>query len=150
MSRPMRPSGQTGSHPVLPGGVERATCKRGGVKSSFARRGGTDGVRAWAVVTGRRAAARSSRDEVLAEYDDRAELLYMLDSAVWGKGLATGGARAARDFAFDQLQLRHITALALPENTASMRVMAKIGMVPEPGLVKAFGLDLVRYNMWAV
>lgn len=139
----------------LPGGVERARHANevaSQIVAAFAApwRERT-GYAPWAVVTKADGLLRGHLGlRVLAEYDDQTELLYMLDSAVWGEGLATEGARAARDFAFDQLQLRHITALALPENTASMRVMAKIGMVPEPGLVKAFGLDLVRYNMWAV
>ncbi len=56
------------------------------------------------------------------------EVLYMLDDAVWGRGYATEGAAAARDFAFDRLGLKRIMAIALPENRASTRVMEKIGL----------------------
>ncbi|MGB1006024.1 MAG: GNAT family N-acetyltransferase, partial [Thalassobaculaceae bacterium] len=138
----------------LPGGVERAR-HANDVASQIV----TDfampwreraGYAPWAVITKSDGLLRGHLGlRVLAEEGGRTELLYMLDSAVWGHGLATEGALATRDFAFDQLHLRHIIAMALPENTASMRVMVKIGMVREPGLVKAFGLDVVRFNLAA-
>ncbi|MCC6471429.1 MAG: GNAT family N-acetyltransferase [Alphaproteobacteria bacterium] len=59
------------------------------------------------------------------------EILYMLDNAVWGRGYATEGALAARDFAFDVLGLGRVMAIARPENRASTRVMEKIGMAYE-------------------
>ena len=60
----------------------------------------------------------------LAEYDGTTEILYTLDSAVWGRGLATEGARAARDYALDHLRLDHLFGMALPENHA-IRVVRK-------------------------
>lgn len=56
------------------------------------------------------------------------EILYMLDSAVWGRGYASEGAAAARDFAFRHLGLSRVIAIALPENLASIRVMEKTGL----------------------
>lgn len=56
------------------------------------------------------------------------EILYILDSTVWRRGLATEGAAAARDHAFDRLGLDRVMAIALPQNVASTGVMAKIGM----------------------
>ncbi len=56
------------------------------------------------------------------------EILYMLDDAVWGRGYATEGAAAARDYAFGRLDLGRVMAIALPENRASTRVMEKIGL----------------------
>ena len=72
------------------------------------------------------------------------ELLYMLDSDVWGRGYATEGARMARDYGFDRLGLRCLVAMALPDNSASLKVMKRIGMTREPGLIEAFGLKVVR------
>ena len=83
----------------------------------------------------------------LAEYDGITEILYTLDSAFWGSGLATEGARAARDYAFDHLRLDHLFGMALPENRASIRVMEKISIMREPGFVKAFGLTVARFTM---
>ena len=59
------------------------------------------------------------------------EILYMLDDAVWGRGYATEGAIAARDFAFDRLGLGRVMAIARPENQASTRVMEKVGLTYE-------------------
>ena len=47
----------------------------------------------------------------------------------WGEGLATEMAHAAIDVAFGPLELHEIVAFALPDNTASRRVMEKTGFV---------------------
>ncbi|MEM8836530.1 MAG: GNAT family N-acetyltransferase [Pseudomonadota bacterium] len=86
---------------------------------------------------------------LLPDLGGETEILYMLDNAVWGRGLASEGARAGRDYGFDHLGLDRIIAMALPENAASLRVMEKIGMSREPGLVEAFGLKVVQYTMRA-
>lgn len=56
------------------------------------------------------------------------EILYILDSTVWRQGLASEGAAAARDHAFDALGLDRVMAITLPGNVASAGVMTKIGM----------------------
>lgn len=81
---------------------------------------------------------------LLPELGQETEILYMIDSPAWGRGYATEGAVAARDFGFGRLGLPRLIALALPDNAASIRVMQKIGMRREAGLVEAFGLQLVR------
>ena len=102
----------------------------------------------WAVVE------RSSNDlighlglRLLPELNGETEILYMLDSTVWGRGLASEGARAARDYGFDCLGLGRLIAMALPGNPASLRVMERIGMTREPALIDAFGLKVVRCTM---
>ena len=45
----------------------------------------------------------------------------------WGKGYAPEAARAACDYAHDQLGARHIISLILPSNTNSIRVAEKLG-----------------------
>ena len=72
------------------------------------------------------------------------EVLYMLDAPAWGKDYATEAALAARDFAFADLALRRLIALAFPANVASIGVMKKVGMACE-GVFPAFGEELVRY-----
>jgi ribosomal-protein-alanine N-acetyltransferase len=100
----------------------------------------------WAVLTKNDGRLRGHLGlRLLTDLDDETEILYMLDSDVWGQGLATEGAIAARDYAFQVLNLQYIIAMALPQNTASMRIMEKIGMERVPGLVEAFGLKVVRY-----
>lgn len=44
------------------------------------------------------------------------------------RGLATRAARLVKAFAFDRLQLPVLTARHMPDNHASGRVMAKLGM----------------------
>lgn len=50
---------------------------------------------------------------------------------VWGQGVATEGALACRDLAFDRFGLQHLIGVIDPENFASRRVAEKIGMEPE-------------------
>lgn len=56
------------------------------------------------------------------------ELGYRLARAAWGRGYATEAARAVRDYAFITLGLGRLVALIDPDNTASLRVAAKLGM----------------------
>ena len=46
----------------------------------------------------------------------------------WGRGLATEGGRASVRYGFEELGLERIIAIVMPENVASRRVMAKLGM----------------------
>lgn len=77
------------------------------------------------------------------------EVLYALDPAAWGRGYALEGASAALEFGFRTLALPQIVAFALPQNTASLKVMERLGMARRPGLVPVFGLDVVRAEISA-
>lgn len=54
---------------------------------------------------------------------------YRLLPEYWGQGLATEAARATLEYGFSTLRLAEIVALVLPANTASIRVLDKLGMV---------------------
>lgn len=56
------------------------------------------------------------------------EIGWWLEVAAWGKGLATEGARRSAAFAFEEAGLERLVAIAAPENTASIRIMDKLGM----------------------
>jgi RimJ/RimL family protein N-acetyltransferase len=56
------------------------------------------------------------------------EVGWRLTRPVWGRGLATEGARAALDHAFGPLQLRSVISIIHPENDRSIRVAEKLGM----------------------
>jgi ribosomal-protein-alanine N-acetyltransferase len=56
------------------------------------------------------------------------QLLYALDRASWGRGLATEASEAVGDYAFDELGYRELLASTDPPNRASMRVMERLGM----------------------
>ena len=55
------------------------------------------------------------------------ELLYLFAKTVWGRGLATEAGRVAVDFAFRQTDLTGLIAVTDPQNTASRRVLGKLG-----------------------
>ena len=52
---------------------------------------------------------------------------WLLDPAVWGRGLATEGGAAAVRYGFEELDAARLVSICTPENTASRRVMEKLG-----------------------
>jgi ribosomal-protein-alanine N-acetyltransferase len=86
-----------------------------------------DGYGPWAVIdkeSGRLIGHHGLR--FMPEFGET-EILYLLDSAFWGRGLASEAAKAALDYARDPLQLQRLMAIARLENAASLRVMTKAG-----------------------
>jgi ribosomal-protein-alanine N-acetyltransferase len=88
----------------------------------------TNGFGHWAVV-------EKSTGELmgwcgLARLDEtpEVEVGYGFARKFWGTGAATEAARASLRFGFEELGLEQIAAVAIPENTASRRVMEKLGM----------------------
>jgi len=62
----------------------------------------------------------------------RGELTWIIQKAHWGKGYATEAAKAAMDFALQELEVDCLHAKCDYRNDASRRVMEKIGLLPEP------------------
>ena len=56
------------------------------------------------------------------------ELGFMFAPPFWGRGYATEAGRACLEHGFGVLKLPRIVAIARPENAASRRVLAKLGM----------------------
>ena len=54
----------------------------------------------------------------------------------WGQGLATEAGQACVEFGFEELQLKQIIALVLPENAASVRVLEKLGFSHSGSLIE--------------
>ncbi len=63
----------------------------------------------------------------LPEFDE-IDVGYRFLPEFWGKGLATEATRAILAYAFKELKLKRIVAIAMKENKASIRVMEKAGM----------------------
>lgn len=72
------------------------------------------------------------------------EIFYALAKDFWGQGLASEAAHAALRYGFEVLELERIYAMFVPGNTASERVMIKIGMTYQ-GLRHAYDTDLPCY-----
>jgi RimJ/RimL family protein N-acetyltransferase len=61
---------------------------------------------------------------------------YCFNRRYWGRGFATEAVRAVVDFGFTQLDLHRIFATCAPENSASARVLEKLGMRREGHIVR--------------
>lgn len=68
---------------------------------------------------------------IVREHDRQGDMGYVLRRSDWGQGYATEAASALLRFGFAELDLHKITATCDPENVASWRVLAKIGMRQE-------------------
>jgi len=64
-----------------------------------------------------------------AHFTPCVEIGWRLAREHWGSGLATEGARAVLEFAFDHCHLREVVSFTVPANVRSRRVMEKIGMI---------------------
>lgn len=70
---------------------------------------------------------------------DEVEIGWMLTPSAWGHGYGTEAGRAIRDEAFERLELDSLVAEHHPENTASGRIMEKLGMEFERDVVDVRG-----------
>ena len=75
---------------------------------------------------------------------DEIEIGYRYLKKYWGFGYATEASSALVEYGFNKLNLRKITAVALPENKASIRVMEKAGL-HFSGMAHYYGADVVYY-----
>lgn len=75
--------------------------------------------------------------------EDEIEIGWWLSPSSWGKRLATEGAFALRDEAFERVGLDRLIGRYQPDNLASGRIMERIGMVFEREAVGGYG-DTVR------
>ncbi len=78
------------------------------------------------------------------------EIAYALSPKHWGKGIVVEACRSLVDYAVNNFEIHRITSRCRPENTASSRVMEKLGMKHE-GIqkklmfVKGQYIDLSNY-----
>ncbi|MEA3440103.1 MAG: GNAT family N-acetyltransferase [Chloroflexota bacterium] len=83
---------------------------------------------------------------------DRAELGYWIGSPYWNQGYCTEASREVLRYAFQELELNRVQATHLTRNSASGRVMQKLGMKREGRLrqyVKKWDIyeDLEMYSI---
>lgn len=72
------------------------------------------------------------------------EIGYRFLEEMWGRGYATEASKRLLIYAFEELKLEQIVAIALEENRASTRVMEKLGMNFQ-GYGIYYNLKCVRY-----
>lgn len=77
---------------------------------------------------------------------DEIEVGYAIAKEFWGKGYASESAEAFLEYGFKELNLEKIVAVARSENTASRRVMEKLGMEFDY-IGEFYGRDLVHYSI---
>ena len=78
---------------------------------------------------------------------DEVEIGWMLRPSAWGRGYATEAASVVRDEAFARLEFESIVAVHHPANTASGRVMEKLGMAFERDVVTRAGWPFRLYRL---
>lgn len=74
------------------------------------------------------------------------EVAYLIDKAYWRQGLGSEAAQGIARYAFEQLGLSRLVCLIDPQNQASQKVAAKIGMALESEQEDEKGLFLL-YSM---
>jgi RimJ/RimL family protein N-acetyltransferase len=67
-----------------------------------------------------------------APFTPAVDVAWRLARPYWGRGYAAEAAKAALDYAFEQLGLGEIVALTVPANQRSRRVMERLGMNRSP------------------
>lgn len=68
----------------------------------------------------------------------QAEIGYELSQAYWRKGIMTEALTALIKFGFEKMELNRIAATVMLENSASMKLLEKLGFVPE-GILREYG-----------
>jgi RimJ/RimL family protein N-acetyltransferase len=97
-----------------------------------------------------------------APFTPAVEVGWRLDRPYWGQGYATEGGQAALRFGFEELGLEEIVSFTSLTNTASQRVMERLGMatvpeddfdhprVPADHRVRRHALYRLRRQAWQV
>ena len=77
---------------------------------------------------------------------DLPEVGYRYMKEYWGRGIGTEAAEVCVGFARDDLKIKKLIALIIPENIASVRIAEKLGMTKGP-LIHIYGEDALQYEM---
>jgi ribosomal-protein-alanine N-acetyltransferase len=72
------------------------------------------------------------------------ELLYGLAKPYWGQGYGFEAAQASLRYGFEVAKLDRLIAVAFPGNSASRRIIEKLGFTPTSGL-QPYGPEVLYY-----
>ncbi|HEX2056919.1 MAG TPA: GNAT family N-acetyltransferase [Actinomycetota bacterium] len=78
---------------------------------------------------------------------DEVEIGWWINPDVWGRGIATEAALTLRDEGFDRVGLDRIIGRYQPDNVASGRIMARLGMTVERDAVGRHGERIRIYAL---
>lgn len=92
---------------------------------------------------------RSAIRNIEIEGADEREFGYALLPEFWGMGLATEISKVMIKLAFKQLKFENLVAFTLPDNSASRRVIEKVGGKYERNIIHA-GAPHVLYRLHTV
>ncbi len=70
--------------------------------------------------------------EFEAAFTPAVELAWRLDYEYWGKGYASEAGQAVLHHAFTKLKLKEVVAFTVHDNTTTIKLMEKVGMVRDP------------------
>jgi ribosomal-protein-alanine N-acetyltransferase len=77
---------------------------------------------------------------------DLPEVGYRYLKEYWGRGIGTEAAQACVDFAREDLGIKKLIALIMPENIGSIKLAEKLGMKKGPA-IHIFDVDADQYEM---
>jgi RimJ/RimL family protein N-acetyltransferase len=94
----------------------------------WVRTGGDERYLWWAVEVEETGALAGCAGLVLDQFHQSAEIWYLLDRPYWGQGLGTKVARILLERGFMEFGLHRLWAHVVPVNTASWKLLEKIGL----------------------
>jgi RimJ/RimL family protein N-acetyltransferase len=131
----------------LPGGVPRPRDGTQKVLEFSIQHGEEFGYTLWAVIDKDSMAFLGHCGLVMLHNGEAVEVAYAFGKAFWGYGVASEAARASLRFGFENAGLEQIIALSAPDNTASQRVMQKIGMHYQGMTDHYYDTPLILYSL---
>ena len=78
---------------------------------------------------------------------DEIEIGYRYFKEFWGNGYAKESSKALVDYGFNTMGEKKLVGVAMPDNTASCRVLEKIGMKFKE-MRRYYGVDLAYYEIF--
>jgi RimJ/RimL family protein N-acetyltransferase len=131
----------------LPGGQPRPKDRTQVVLEFAIEHGQQHGFTLWAVIDKASQEFIGHCGLIYMKNEVDVEVAYAFGKAHWGKGYAPEAAHAALRYGFETVGLDQIIAVAVPENTASQRVMQKIGMTSQGITDRYYDTRLALYTL---
>lgn len=131
----------------IPGGADKSLKETRSVIEKYNDHQQTYGFSKWAIILNEPGQLIGDSGLLLLEQGPDFELGYRITRKYWHMGLATEAGHAWLRAAFSQLGLQRVVAFAHPDNSASIRVMSKLGMSFERH-DRFYGMEAVLYSVY--